>query len=141
MAARIRRGNMLPQLERLSMTRSILDEAHIHPAIRETIAANHADLVREVQAAVAANDVVVVGMKQNPAPKEARKALDAAGIAYKYLEYGSYFGPWRRRNALKMWTGWPTFPMIFVKGIFVGGASDLSKLIASGELRTMLARS
>ena len=120
------------------MPRSILDEAHIHPAIRETIADNHADIVREVQAAIAANDVVVVGMKQNPAPKEARKALDAAGIPYAYLEYGSYFNFWRRRNALKMWTGWPTFPLVFVKGIFVGGASDLSKLIASGELKTML---
>ncbi len=120
------------------MNRNILDEAHIHRAIRDTIAGNHADLVREVQAAVAANDVVVVGMKQNPAPKQARKALDAAGIPYKYLEYGSYFGPWRRRNALKMWTGWPTFPMVFVKGIFVGGAADLGRLIASGEIKTML---
>ena len=120
------------------MTRNILDEAHIHRAIRDTIAGNHADLVREVQAAVAANDVVVVGMKQNPAPKQARKALDAADIPYKYLEYGSYFGPWRRRNALKMWTGWPTFPMVFVKGVFVGGAADLRKLIASGEIKTML---
>lgn len=121
------------------MPRNILDDAHTHPAIRQTIADNHADLVREVQAAVAANDVVVVGMKQNPAPKQARKALDAAGIPFKYLEYGSYFGPWRRRNALKMWTGWPTFPMVFVKGIFVGGAADLDKLIASGEIKTMLA--
>ena len=121
------------------MPRSILDEAHIHPAIRQAIANNQADLVREVQAAVTANDVVVVGMKQNPAPKAARKALDAAGIAYKYLEYGSYFGPWRRRNALKMWTGWPTFPLVFVKGILVGGASDLGRLIASGEIKTMLA--
>jgi monothiol glutaredoxin len=120
------------------MTRNILNEAHIHPAIRETIANNHLDIVREVQAAVAANDVVVVGMKQNPAPKQARKALDAAGLPYKYLEYGSYLGEWRRRNALKMWTGWPTFPMVFVKGVFVGGAADLSKLIASGEIKTML---
>ena len=120
------------------MPRNVLDDAHTHPAIRGTIAANHADLVREVQAAVAANDVVVVGMKQNPAPKQARKALDAAGIPYEYLEYGSYFGPWRRRNALKMWTGWPTFPMVFVKGVFVGGAADLDKLIARGELKTML---
>jgi len=120
------------------MTRDILDEAHIHPAIRETIASNHADIVREVQAAVASNDVVVVGMKQNPAPKKARKALDAAAIPYKYLEYGSYFGPWRRRNALKMWTGWPTFPMVFVKGVFVGGAADVSRLIASGEIKAML---
>ncbi len=83
------------------MTRDILDEAHILPAIREMIASNHADIVREVQAAVANNDVVVVGMKQNPAPKKARKALDAAAIPYKYLEYGSYFGPWRRRNRLR----------------------------------------
>ena len=120
------------------MNRNILDETHIHRAIRDTIAGNHADLVREVQAAVAANDVVVVGMKQNPAPKQARKALDAAGIPYKYLEYGSYFGPWRRRNALKMWTGWPTFPMVFVKGVFVGGAAELRNLIVSGEIKTML---
>lgn len=117
------------------MPRSIIDEAHIHPAIREKIAALNADIVKEVKDAVAANDIVVVGMRQNPMPKKARKLLDAAGLAYKYLEYGSYFADWRRRNALKMWTGWPTFPMVFVKGIFVGGAEDLARLQASGELK------
>jgi glutaredoxin-related protein len=121
------------------MSRSILDEAHIHPAIREQVAANHADIVREVQAAVAANDVVVVGMAQNPFPRKARKALRAKGIAYQYLEYGSYLDGWRRRNALKMWTGWPTFPMVFVKGVLVGGASELERLIETGELDRMLA--
>lgn len=121
------------------MTRSILDEAHIHPAIRETIATRHADIVAEVQAAVAANDVVVVGMAQNPMPRKACRALDAQKIAYQYLEYGSYFNTWRRRNALKLWTGWPTFPMVFVKGVLVGGAKDLAALIANGELTRMLA--
>jgi len=121
------------------MPRSILDENHIHPAIRDKVANNHADIVREVQAAIAAHDVVVVGMKQNPVPRMARKALDAAGIAHEYLEYGSYFSLWRRRNALKMWTGWPTFPMVFVKGVLVGGAQDLGKLVKSGELSRMLA--
>ena len=120
------------------MIRDILDESRIHSAIREKIARHHADIVHEVQAAVAAHDVVVVGMKQNPMPKKARKTLDAAGIPYKYLEYGSYFNTWRRRNALKMWTGWPTFPMIFVKGVLVGGADDLGRLVASGELKSML---
>jgi glutaredoxin-related protein len=38
-----------------------------------------------------------------------------------------------------MWTGWPTFPMVFVKGVLVGGADDLKALIASGELQQMLA--
>lgn len=120
------------------MGRSILADERIHPAIREKIAGRHADIVREVQDAVAANDVVIVGMKGNPHPKRARKALDAQGIAYRYLEYGSYVSGWRRRNALKMWTGWPTFPMIFVKGTLVGGASDLERLIASGELARLL---
>lgn len=91
-----------------------------------------------MQAALAADDVVVVGMAQNPFPKRARRALDAAGVPYRYLQYGSYLGGWRRRNALKMWTGWPTFPMVFVKGVLVGGAQDLERLIASGELKRML---
>jgi glutaredoxin-related protein len=120
------------------MTRSILDEAHIHPAIRETVAGRHADIVREVQGALAANAVVVVGMAQNPFPKRARKLLEAAGVACKYIEYGSYVSGWRRRNALKMWSGWPTFPMVFIKGMLVGGADDLERLIKSGELTQML---
>ncbi|MGB5081406.1 MAG: glutaredoxin domain-containing protein [Burkholderiales bacterium] len=116
------------------MPRPILPEDKIHPAVREKIAHYRSDIVKEVQAAVAANDIVVVGMRQNPFPKRACKALDAAGLAYRYLEYGSYLADWRRRLALKLWTGWPTFPMVFVKGVLVGGAQDLARLIASGEL-------
>lgn len=121
------------------MSRSILDQERIHPAIRATVANHQADIVREVQEAVAAKDIVIVGMAQNPFPRKARKLLEEAGIPFTYLEYGSYFSGWRRRNALKMWTGWPTFPMIFVKGALVGGASNLEKLIASGELKGLLA--
>ena len=128
----------LPACYRLSMARPILTEERIHPAIRQRIESRHADLIQEVQRAIDAHDVVVVGMRQNPPPRRARKALTAAGIPFEYLEYGSYLGPWRRRNALKMWTGWGTFPMCFVKGVLVGGASDMERLIASGELRELL---
>jgi monothiol glutaredoxin len=116
------------------MPRMILGEANIHPAVRDKIAGYRTDLINEVKAAVAANEIVVVGMRQNPAPKKARKLLDAAGIKYTYLEYGSYFSEWRRRLGLKMWTGWPTFPMVFVKGVLVGGASDLEAMLKRGEL-------
>jgi len=116
------------------MPRAILPESQIHPAVREKIANYRSDTVKEVQAAVAANAIVVVGMRMNPFPKKARKALDAAGLAYEYLEYGSYLSEWRKRLALKMWTGWPTFPMVFVKGVLVGGADDVAKLIEKGEL-------
>ena len=39
-----------------------------------------------------------------------------------------------------MWTGWPTFPMVFVKGVLIGGANDLERLIASGELERLRGR-
>lgn len=121
------------------MPRPVLDELHIHPAIQAKIANHEQAIVREVQNAVAQHAVVVVGMGMNPFPKKARKALDTAGVAYQYLEYGNYFNTWRSRNALKMWTGWPTLPMVFVKGTLVGGATDLAHLIDSGELKKMLA--
>jgi glutaredoxin-related protein len=120
------------------MPRQILEESRLHPAVREHVANLHADIVHNVQAAAASNAVLVVGMSGNPACRKARKALDGAGVAHQYLEYGSYFSQWRRRNALKMWTGWPTFPMVFVKGALVGGNHDLGRLIASGELKRLL---
>jgi monothiol glutaredoxin len=120
------------------MPRPILDEAHIHPAIRSKVASHQQTIVQEVQTAVASHDVVVVGMGMNPFPKKARKALDAAGQPHTYLEYGNYFNSWRARNALKLWCGWPSFPMVFVKGSLVGGATDLITLIDSGELQTLL---
>jgi len=82
--------------------------------------------------------VVVVGLSGNPFVGKARKALATAGVAHEYIEFGSYVSQWRLRNALKMWTGWPTFPMVFVRGTLVGGADDLRRLIDSGELQTLL---
>lgn len=120
------------------MPRQVLDEPSLHPAIRDKVANLNADIVHNVQAAAASNPVLVVGMAFSPPSRDARKALATAGVPFHYLQYGSYLGQWRRRNALKMWTGWPTFPMVFVKGQLIGGANDLRRLIESGELKRLL---
>jgi glutaredoxin-related protein len=120
------------------MPRQTLDEVRLHPAIRDKVANHHADIVHNVQAAATSNAVLVVGMRFNPVCRKARRLLAAAGVPHQYLEYGSYLSEWRRRNALKMWTGWPTFPMVFVKGQLIGGGADLGRLIASGELKRLL---
>lgn len=122
------------------MSRPVLEEARVHPAARDRLGSKHKDLVLEVEKAVAENDVVVVGMSQNPHPRRAVKLLRQKGIAHKYLEYGSYLSSWRPRLALKLWTGWATFPMVFVKGTLIGGADDLVKLDESGELQKMLGK-
>lgn len=120
------------------MTRPVLAESAIHPSVRQRIAEHHLPVIQRVQSAVAQHAVVVVGLSGNPFVGKARKALAAAGVAHEYIELGSYFSQWRKRNALKMWTGWPTFPMVFVRGTLVGGADDLRRLINSGELQTLL---
>lgn len=120
------------------MPRPLFDHALVHPEIRDKIAGWGVDIIKEVQQVIEAKSIVVVGMKMNPAPKKARRLLDAAGIEYTYLEYGSYLSGWRKRLPLKLWTGWQTFPMVFVNGVLVGGASDLEQLMASGKLDAML---
>lgn len=121
------------------MARPILDEIHIHPAIRQTVYGHFRETVQEVQTAMGQHRIVVVGMAGNPVVKKARKLLNDLGLDFLYLEYGSYFNQWRRRNSLKMWTGWPTFPMVFIDGILVGGFRDLKALADSAELSRMLA--
>jgi len=119
--------------------RDLFPEAKVHPAIQEKIATYREAQISQVKQLIAAHRVVVVGMSQNPFPKKARRLLDAKGIKYEYLEIGSYLSEWKPRLVLKMWTGWPTFPMIFIDGVLVGGFEDLEKLDASGELARLLA--
>lgn len=121
------------------MPRHFLGEDRLHADIRERVSAQHRSIVDEVEAALATHPIVVVGMRGNPFCRRARRTLANAGMPFDYLEYGGYLSQWRRRNALKMWTGWATFPMVFVRGQLIGGSNDLARLIDSGELPRLLA--
>ena len=114
--------------------RKMLSSTAIHASIKDQVEGYHIDIVDEVKAAVSVNRVVVVGMRYDDAVYGARKALKKAGIEFTYLEYGGYASQWRWRLALKMWTGWPTFPMIFVDQTLVGGSKDLQRLLNDGKL-------
>lgn len=118
--------------------RPLLSQDKLAPEVLERVAGFHADTLREISTTVARDAVVVVGMAQNPFVKKARKALSDAGVQFTYLEYGSYFGDWKRRLAIKMWSGWPTFPQVFVRGVLVGGCDDVIKQLADGSFKQRL---
>ncbi len=99
------------------------------------MASFHSDVVSYVAGEVASHRVVVVGMKQNPVVKKARRALDEAHVEYTYIEYGSYMGEWKKRLAIKLWSGWATFPQVFVDGTLLGGAAELVAAIEAGKLK------
>ncbi len=117
------------------MTRSVLATENIEPEALTAISTFHEGTVKEVQEAVKTNKVVVVGMKQNPVVSKARKALTEAGVEYKYLEYGSYFAGWKPRLAIKIWSGWPTYPQVFVNGKLIGGAQETEVALKAGKIK------
>ena len=116
-------------------TRTILDPNHVSPEALAKMEGFHADVVGEVLAAIKRDHVVVVGMAQNPHVKNVRNALKDAGVEFTYLEYGSYLSEWKKRLAIKMWSGWPTFPQVFVDGTLLGGEDLTKAAIAAGTLR------
>jgi glutaredoxin-related protein len=120
------------------MSRSILDQNSIHPSAVSSVGGGYQETINEVQQALAENSIVVVGMAQNPFCRKARQQLQTSGHSFCDLSYGSYFSQWHRRLAIKMWSGWPSLPMVFVNGVLVGGANELQSLATSGELDTLL---
>lgn len=119
-------------------SRPLLPETSIVPHALETMASFQAETVREVKDAIAQHKVVVVGMAQNPHVRRARRVLKEAAVEFHYLEYGSYLSGWRRRLAVKLWSGWPTFPQIYVGGTLIGGANNVEAALRDGTLRALL---
>jgi glutaredoxin-related protein len=105
--------------------RDILPETSISAAAEIKIANFHKNIIAEVKSAIATHRIVVVGMARNPFVKKAKQLLSEKGLEFHYLEYGSYFSQWKPRLAIKMWSGWATFPQIFIDGVLIGGFADL----------------
>lgn len=116
--------------------RPVLPLAQLHPAVHTAMAGFHRDVVTEVAETVAREEWVLVGMSVNPFVARARKLLQGEGIAFTELRYGGYHSMWKQRLAIKLWAGFPTFPMVFRKGELLGGASDLRALQRAGALKT-----
>ncbi len=118
-------------------------ERPLHDPSRATAAARtaqadfHKQTVDEVKHAIAMHEVVVIGMGWNPHVARVRKALDEAGVPHHDLDIGNYLTGWKERLAVKLWAGWPTFPMVFVRTVLVGGATDTVRALRDGELQSL----
>eukprot|EP01133_Synstelium_polycarpum_P012143 gene12143-14207_t len=91
------------------------------------------EVISEIEDSIKTNKVVVVGMAYNPHVSSIRKELTAAGIPFKYLEYGGYMSAWDKRLAIKMWSGFPTFPQVFRDGQLIGGADVATRELKEGK--------
>ena len=115
-----------------------LPKTHVSELAQGKMNAFHSEVIDEVKTTIQKNAVVVVGMAQNPHVRNVRRMLEEAKIDFQYLEYGSYFSKWRERLAIKLYSGWPTFPQVFVRGTLIGGEDLTKAAIADGSLRALL---
>lgn len=106
--------------------------------IADSVNRYHTTILDEVIQHVAQDDIVVIGMAWNPSVQKANRLLASKDYTHTYLEYGSYISHWKERLSIKMWSGWPTFPQVFVKGVLIGGFDDLSVLMTNDAFQPLL---
>lgn len=90
----------------------------------------HTETLQKLEATIGSHKIVVIGMMGNPHCRRARRVLTEANKPFEYVEFGSYVSGWQQRLAIKLWSGWPTFPQVFVDGRLVGGADEITKALA-----------
>lgn len=62
-------------------------------------------------------------------------ALNAVGKPYAYV---NIFEDPEIREGLKVYSNWPTFPQLYVRGELVGGCDIVIDMYQSGELKKLL---
>jgi monothiol glutaredoxin len=109
-----------------------------HSRAKKVTQSFHPKIVLDIENSIRKHNVVVVGMFLNPYVLWVRLVLWKAGISYHYIQHGGYLSKWRQRLAIKIWSGWPTFPQVFVKGHLIGGNKMTRKALDDGSFQKLL---
>ena len=94
------------------------------------------DVLSELAAEVAANNVVLY-MKGTPSQPMCGFSARAAGILDTYgIPYHTVniLADQEKRQAIKVFSDWPTIPQVYVGGEFLGGSDILTQMYENGQL-------
>ena len=97
-------------------------------------------IVDTIKEQLEGNDIILY-MKGSPQQPQCGfssrtvQALMACGERFAYINILD--NPELREN-LKVYSNWPTFPQLYIKGELVGGCDIVSELYESGELKEMV---
>lgn len=94
------------------------------------------DIMSEIENEVSSNKVVLY-MKGTPQQPMCGFSARAAGIIESYgVPYHAVniLADQEKRQAIKVFSDWPTIPQIYVSGEFLGGSDILSQMYENGQL-------
>ena len=99
-----------------------------------------ADVIEDIQREVGENKVVLY-MKGTPSfpmcgfSAATVKVLREIGVPFKAIDV---LAEPEKREAIKVYSNWPTVPQLYVSGKFVGGCDIVREMHARGELAPLL---
>ncbi|MDT4330971.1 Grx4 family monothiol glutaredoxin [Methylomonas sp. MED-D] len=89
-----------------------------------------------------ASDAAVLYMKGSPEFPQcgfSSKVVQILGACNAKYTYINIFEDPEVREGLKVYSNWPTYPQLYIKGELVGGCDIVTDLYTRGELTSMLA--
>ena len=98
------------------------------------------DMINEIREEIAANKVLVY-MKGTPSlpmcgfSAATVEVLRESGRPFSHV---NILEDPEKREAIKAYSNWPTFPQLYVKGELIGGCDIMMEMYQSGELKTLL---
>lgn len=98
------------------------------------------DIMQEIDKEVKSNDIILY-MKGNPDQPQCGfsfRVVQMLADIGKPFAYSDILADQEKRQALKEYSKWPTFPQLYVKGELVGGCDIVTELYESKELEQML---
>lgn len=86
------------------------------------------------------NDIILYmkGSPQQPQCGFSAKTVQALMACGERFAYINILDNPEIRENLKVYSNWPTFPQLYIKGELVGGCDIISELYESGELKKMV---
>jgi monothiol glutaredoxin len=98
------------------------------------------DVMNEIRAEIAANKVLVY-MKGTPSLPMCGFSAATVGVLQelgcRFAHVNILEDP-EKREAIKVFSNWPTIPQVYIAGKFVGGCDIVQELHTAGELQRLL---
>lgn len=98
------------------------------------------DVMQEIENEVKNNQVLLYmkGTPEQPMCGFSYRVVQILNEVGKPYAYINILADQEKREAVKQYGSWPTFPQLYVKGELVGGCDIVTELHESKELDTML---
>jgi monothiol glutaredoxin len=98
------------------------------------------DLVNKLEAAIRSEDLVLFmkGDRTFPQCGFSARVVDVFERLQARFKTYDILSDEELRTGLKIYSNWPTFPQIYVKGELIGGHDILMTMFQNGELETLL---